>query len=58
MSTTMLRLPLTATLLAVVLLGDDGIAVTPAVITAVVAAYVTVGLIPEPKGLQPATTPN
>jgi len=50
MTTTMLGLPLTATLLAVVLLGADGIAVTPAVITAVVAAYVVSGLLPEPRG--------
>jgi H+/Cl- antiporter ClcA len=58
MATTMLRLPLTATLLAVVLLGEDGIAVTPAVITAVVAAFVMTGLIPEPTGRQPAASPG
>jgi len=50
MTATMLRLPLTATLLAVLLLGADGVAVTPAVITAVVAAYVVTGLLPEPRG--------
>jgi H+/Cl- antiporter ClcA len=55
MSTTMLRLPLTATLLAVVLLGADGIAVTPAVITAVVAAFVVSGLLPEPRGARALT---
>jgi chloride channel protein, CIC family len=49
MCTTMLRLPLTATLLAVVLLGADGVTVTPAVITAVVAAFVMTGVLPPPR---------
>jgi len=49
MCTTMLRLPLTATLLAVVLLGADGVVVTPPVIVAVVGAFVATGLLPEPR---------
>lgn len=57
MCTTMLRLPLTSTLLAVVLLGADGVAVTPQVITAVVVAFVVTSLLPEPGGRQPATVP-
>jgi H+/Cl- antiporter ClcA len=55
MCTTMLRLPLTATLLAVVLLGADGVVVTPPVIVAVVVAFVVTGVLPEPRGAQPAT---
>ena len=55
MCTTMLRLPLTATLLAVVLLGADGVTVTPPVIVAVVASFVVTGLLPEPRGSQPVT---
>jgi H+/Cl- antiporter ClcA len=40
MSAVMLRLPLTSVLLATVLLGADGLAVTPLVIVAVAVAYV------------------
>ena len=40
MCTAMLRLPLTSTLLATLLLGADGISVTPQVIVAVVVAFV------------------
>ena len=40
MATVMLRLPLTATLLATLLLGTDGLAVTPLVIVSVSVAYV------------------
>ncbi len=55
MSATMLRLPLTATLLAVLLLGADGVTVTPAVIIAVVGAFVATNLLPAPRpGLPPA----
>jgi len=50
MCTVMLRLPLTSTLLAVVLLGADGVVVTPPVIVAVVVAYVVTGMLPEPRG--------
>jgi H+/Cl- antiporter ClcA len=55
MCTTMLRLPLTATLLAVVLLGADGVTVTPPVIVAVVVAFVITRLLPVPRALQPVT---
>jgi len=41
MCTVMLNLPLTATLLATLLLGIDGLNVMPLVIVAVVVAYVT-----------------
>jgi len=57
MCTTMLRLPLTATLLAVVLLGADGVSVTPPVIAAVVASFVMTGLLPEPRGPSVGDTP-
>jgi H+/Cl- antiporter ClcA len=40
MCAAMLRLPLTATLLAVVLMGTDGVLVTPQVVVAVVVAFV------------------
>jgi len=57
MCTTMLRLPLTSTLLAVVLLGADGVAVTPPTIVAVVVAFVVTGVLPEPRGSEPVTVP-
>ena len=50
MCTTMLRLPLTSTLLAVVLLGADGVVVTPPTIVAVVVAFVVTWVLPEPLG--------
>jgi H+/Cl- antiporter ClcA len=55
MCTTMLRLPLTSALLAVVLLGADGVAVTPPVIVAVVAAYVTTSVLPVPRARRVGT---
>ncbi len=49
MSTVMLRLPLTATLLATLLIGADGLAAMPLVIVSVVVAYVvTARLSPAP----------
>ncbi len=48
MCATMLRLPLTSTLLATLLLGVDGISVTPEVIIAVVVAYVLTNVLPTP----------
>ncbi len=48
MSCAMLRLPLTATLLAVILMGKDGVVVTPQVIVAVVTAFVTIHVLPAP----------
>ncbi len=54
MSTTMLRLPLTSTLLATLLLASDGLAVMPLVIVAVVVAYVvTARLTPMPAKPSP-----
>ncbi len=47
MTTVMLKLPLTATLLATVLLASDGINVIPLVIVAVVVAYATVAWLPH-----------
>ena len=59
MTTVMLRLPLTAVLLAVMLLASDGVAVTPVAIVAVVVAYVaSARLTPEgPPAAEPAATP-
>jgi H+/Cl- antiporter ClcA len=57
MSTTMLRLPLTATLLATLLLGTDGTNVLPVVIVAVVVSHVvTARLTPLPAS--PARSPG
>jgi hypothetical protein len=46
MCTAMLRLPLTSTLLAVVLMGVDGVIVTPQVVVAVVVAFVITIVLP------------
>jgi H+/Cl- antiporter ClcA len=46
MCTTMLRLPLTSTLLATLLLGSDGVSVTPQVVVAVVVAFVITNVLP------------
>jgi hypothetical protein len=55
----MLTLPLTATLLATLLLGTDGLNVMPLVIVAVVVAYVTSArLAPAPEAGSPATEPS
>ena len=48
MCATMLRLPLTSTLLATLLLGSDGVSVTPQVIVAVVVAFVVSSMLPQP----------
>jgi chloride channel protein, CIC family len=48
MCAAMLRLPLTSTLLAVVLMGVDGVAVTPQVVVAVVVAFVISNVLPVP----------
>jgi H+/Cl- antiporter ClcA len=64
MTTVMLKLPLTATLLATVLLASDGINVVPIVIVAVVVAYATTAWLPQtPADLRrgkkaPATPPH
>ncbi len=46
-TTVMLRLPLTSTLLAVLLFASDGLGVTPLVIVAVVVAYVLTARMPQ-----------
>ena len=57
MTAVMLRLPLTSVLLAALLLGSDGVAVTPVVIVAVVVAYVvSARLTPAPAPAQAAGT--
>ena len=48
MCTAMLRLPLTSTLLAVVLMGVDGVIVTPQVVVAVAVAFVITIVLPAP----------
>jgi hypothetical protein len=48
MCTVMLTLPLTSTLLATLLLAEDGLAVMPLVIVAVVVAYVTTAHLTPP----------
>jgi H+/Cl- antiporter ClcA len=48
MSAAMLRLPLTATLLATLLLGVDGVTVTPQVVVAVAVAFVITQVLPIP----------
>ncbi len=57
MCTAMLRLPLTSTLLATLLLGADGVSVTPQVVVAVVVAYVLTNVLPAPgpSGAGPRT---
>jgi H+/Cl- antiporter ClcA len=55
MSVAILRLPLTSVLLATLLLGSDGLAVSPVVIVAVVVAYVVaVRLTPPAEAAPPA----
>lgn len=49
MCTAMLRLPLTSTLLATLLLGADGVSVTPQVVVAVVAAFLVTTMLPAPR---------
>ena len=46
MCVAMLRLPLTATLLATLLLGADGVSVTPQVVVAVVTAFLVTTMLP------------
>ena len=56
MCTAMLRLPLTSTLLAVLLMGVDGVIVTPQVVVAVAVAFVITNVLPAPgpKSPEPA----
>ena len=53
MCTVMLSLPLTATMLATLLLGADGLEVMPVVIVAVVVAYVVTARITPAKPAEP-----
>jgi hypothetical protein len=53
MCTAMLRLPLTSTLLATLLLGTDGVVVTPQVVVAVAVAFVITNLLPVPGANEP-----
>ena len=55
MCAAMLRLPLTSTLLAVLLMGTDGLAVTPQVVVAVAVAFVVTNVLPAagPKVPEP-----
>ncbi len=48
MCTAMLRLPMTSALLATLLLGTDGVSVTPQVVVAVVVAFVLTYILPSP----------
>jgi H+/Cl- antiporter ClcA len=48
MCAAMLRLPLTSTLLAVVLMGTDGVLVTPQVVVSVAVAFVIINVLPAP----------
>jgi H+/Cl- antiporter ClcA len=54
MCAAMLRLPLTSTLLAVLLMGIDGVIVTPEVVVAVAVAFVITNVLPVagPKALE------
>ena len=58
MCAAMLRLPFTSTLLATLLLGTDGISVTPQVVVAVVVAFVITNLLPVPGPQEPAPLPG
>ena len=53
MCASMLRLPLTSTLLATLLLGADGVSVTPQVVVAVVVAFLVTNLLPVPNPKDP-----
>jgi H+/Cl- antiporter ClcA len=53
MCAAMLRLPLTSTLLATLLLGTDGVSVTPQVVVAVAVAFVITNVLPVPGPKEP-----
>ncbi|HEX3196050.1 MAG TPA: chloride channel protein [Propionibacteriaceae bacterium] len=57
MCAAMLRLPLTSTLLAVLLMGVDGVAVTPQVVVAVAVAFVISNVLPAPGPKTPELAP-
>jgi chloride channel protein, CIC family len=58
MCSAMLRLPLTSTLLAVLLMGADGVMVTPQVVVAVAVAYVISNVLPVPGPKTPESLPD
>jgi hypothetical protein len=49
----MLRLPLTSVLLATLLMGADGLTITPQVVVAVVVSFVVTIVLPTPGPPQP-----
>ena len=49
----MLRLPLTSVLLATLLMGADGLTITPQVVVAVVVSFVVTAVLPAPGPAQP-----
>jgi H+/Cl- antiporter ClcA len=53
----MLRLPLTSTLLATLLMGADGVSITPQVVVAVVVSFVVTAVLPAPR-TAPGITPG
>jgi H+/Cl- antiporter ClcA len=53
MCAAMLGLPLTSTLLATLLMGADGVAVTPQVVVAVAVAFVITNVLPVPGPKEP-----
>lgn len=53
MCCSMLRLPLTSVLLATLMMGADGVKVTPQVVVAVVVAYIISTVLPTPGPAQP-----
>ena len=56
MCAAMLRLPMTSTLLATLLLGADGVSVTPEVVVAVAVAFVLTIVLPTPGPKDPAAS--
>jgi H+/Cl- antiporter ClcA len=57
MCTAMLRLPFTSTLLATLLLGADGVLVTPQVVVAVAVSFVVSTVLPVPGPEEPPPLP-
>jgi H+/Cl- antiporter ClcA len=57
MCAAMLRLPMTSTLLATLLLGADGLSVTPEVVVAVAVAFVITYVLPTPGPATAASAP-
>jgi H+/Cl- antiporter ClcA len=57
MCAAMLRLPMTSTLLATLLLGADSLSVTPEVVVAVAVAFVVTSVLPIPGPKEPAHLP-